>query len=455
MIGDMKRVGRLLLLAGLFLSLMPTVAEAQSDAPPVIQLEATGVVDPFLADYLTSEIASANESGAGAILITIDTPGGSGSATQEITTAMLESDVPIITFVEPAGARASSAGTFILMAGSVAAMAPGTSVGAAHPVGIEGVVQQEKATNAAVSWLVSIAEARDRSTEFAEAAVRDSKSISAEQALTDDVVDLLAPDVPTLLDDIDGMQAPVADGTATLETADATVTEESMNGFFAFLHGLFGPDTAFILFWLGLLLVILEFFVPGGLLGVLGALMLLVAVISVGMLPVQLLGIGFLIASVVLFVIELHQPGLGLPAILGMICLVLGGFTLFDRDVPGATVSPLVIVTVAVLVALFFAFAIQAALRLRGKPAVEPTDLVGQEGVVVRALDPAGTIRLGAEEWSADVGDDEAHMLVGARVRVREVNGLRLLVEPAGDPPVEEPVSTGVSDDSGDEGGIT
>lgn len=428
-----------LLLAGLLLQ--GASAGAQDTPGPVVQLQATGVVDPFLSSYLSSGIREAEEDGASAVLILIDTPGGLSSSTREITQAILNADIPVITYVAPAGARAASAGTFVLMSGSVAAMSPGTNVGAAHPVGASGVISQEKATNDAAASLVSIAEARGRSTAFAEAAVRDSSSITADQALEDDVIDLIAPDVPSLLDAVDGMTVQVADGQAvTLATAGAVVAEENMNWFFGFLHSLLTPDLAFLFFWLGLALLITEFFVPGGILGVVGAIMLLLAIVSFGMLPVQLIGLAFLVASLVLFFVEIQQPGLGIPFFGGLVCLILGGLTLFDRTVPSASVSPWAIGAVAVLMTLFFAYVIQAAIRMRNNPAQSAQDLVGQEALVLRVLDPSGTVRVRAEEWSAD-----APMTIeeGATVRITAVEGLRLKVERVTEPSVPEPTRGG------------
>lgn len=432
----MRRVLSAVLL--LLLGLLAAVGSvgAQTAAAPVVTLDASGVVDPFLASYLVDGIREAEEDGAGAILILIDTPGGLASSTRDITMAILGSDIPVITYVAPPGARAASAGTFILMAGSVAAMAPGTNVGAAHPVGVSGVIAEEKATNDAAAGLQAIAQARDRSIEFAAAAVRDSASITAEQALEGGVIDVIAADVPELLDAVEGMSVPVADGqTVTLETASAPVIEENMNAFYSFLHALLTPDLAFLFLWMGLTLLILEIFVPGGILGTLGAIMLVLAIASIGMLPVQLIGVAFVIASVTLFIIEIQQPGIGLPFIGGLICLILGGVTLFDRSIPAAGVSPWVIGLVAVLVSVFFAFVIQAAIKMRRRPVESSLDLVGQEAVVLRDLDPSGTVRIRAEEWSADA---PTTIEEGATVRVTAVEGLRLKVERVAESSVAE-----------------
>lgn len=419
-------VGLVLLVAGG----LGSSAAGQTGAPDVVQLDMSGTVDPFAASYLDSAIEDVNGTNAAAILITIDTPGGLISSTREITEAILASDIPVITYVSPSGARAASAGTFILLSAPVAAMAPGTNVGAAHPVGVSGVVEEEKATNDAAASIRSLAETYDRNADWAEQAVRESVSISAEEALDEDVIDLIAPDVRTLLEEVDGRTVQLAGGqTVTLETSGATVTERGMNPLTGFLHALLDPNIAFIFFWFGLGLIILEFFAPGGIAGTFGGIMFVLSLVAFGMLPIQPLGIALLILSVVLFVIELNTPGTGLPAIGGGIALVAGGLLLFDPSVPNAQVSPWVIVPVAVLAALFFTFVIRAAIQMRHRPSsMETKQLIGATATVRRALDPEGVVLVDAEEWTAEA---PSYVAVGEKVRITAVDGLRLTVEPA------------------------
>ncbi|MCJ7832218.1 MAG: hypothetical protein MUP92_02070, partial [Actinobacteria bacterium] len=240
-------------------------------------------------------------------------------------------------------------------------------------------------------------------------------------------------------DEVDGISVPVAGGNeATLQTATAPIEHEGMNPWIGFLHGLLSPDIAFIFFWLGLGLLILEIFVPGGIMGTLGAIMLVLAIVAFGMLPVQLIGVAFLFASVVLFIIELKHPGIGAPAIAGAICLVLGGLTLFDRSVPNATVSPWVIAVMAVLVTGFFASVIQVAVKMRRVPVTSEADLKGAEAVVVQTLEPVGTVRINAEEWSASA---PVRVEEGRTVRVTEVDGLQLKVEPISEQDFPEALS--------------
>jgi membrane-bound serine protease (ClpP class) len=349
---------------------------------------------------------------------------------REITQAILNARIPVIGFVSPEGARAASAGTFILMACRVAAMAPGTNVGAAHPVGLSGAIELEKATNDAAASLVEIARINGRNQVWAAAAVRDSASLSAGQALEENVIDVIAPDVPTLFRDIDGRSVEVAGGqTVTLDLANVTIREEPLGAFVGFLHALFDPNLAFIFFWAGLALIAIEFFVPGGIAGTVGALLFITSLVTLGSLPVQLIGVGFLAASVVFFVLEILHPGIGVPTVAGVICVLLGGWFLFDTSVSGVRVSPLVFVPVAAFAALFFLFVVRAAMRMRHRAVVtRDQTLVGREGVAVQDLDPRGVVQVAAENWTADsTGGLIVH---GERVRVVSVDGLRLRVEP-------------------------
>jgi len=448
---DMRTAFRLLAMALMLTGLIAGGAGAQDSAPVVTELGISGVVDPFTASFVKSAIQQSNDAGDDAVLITIDTPGGLDSSMREIVQAIMDSDIPIICYVAPSGARAASAGTFILISCPVAAMAPGTNVGAAHPVGVAGAIEQEKVTNDSVAFIRSLAEQRGRNADWAESAVRDSVSISAEEALDADVIDLVEPDVPTLLNAADGMQVQVAHGeTATVHTAGATLKSVKMNPFFAFLHALFNPDLAFLFFWLGIGLIILEIFVPGGVLGTIGALMLVIAIVSFGMLPVQLIGITLLIASVVFFILELKHPGLGAPAIGGAICLVVGGMFLFDSSVPNSQVSPWLIGLLAVGTVAFFSVVVRSAMRLRHVPPVTGVEnLMGQDAIVLRRLHPQGVVRLGAEEWTAVTDNGPLHK--GTHVTVTGVEGLRLRVEPVSEQTHAAAVPTGPADET--EGG--
>jgi len=403
----------------------------------ILELRIDGVVDPFVADYVRDGIAEAQDEGAAAVLLLIDTPGGLDSSMREITQAILNADVPVIGYVSPQGARAASAGTFILLSTNVAAMAPATNVGAAQPVGLSGAVASQKAVNDAAEYIVSIAETRDRNATWAESAVREAESVSAEEALELGVIDLIAPDVPSLLEEVDGMTVVLADGEpVVLDVAGAPIVERDLGAFVGFLHALLDPNLAFIFFWAGLALIAIEFFVPGGVAGTLGGLMFVASLVALGMLPVQLIGVALLLASVVFFVLELLHPGVGIPAIAGVISILLGGWFLFDSSVPGVRVSPLVILPVAGFAAFFFLVVVRAAMRLRHKEVItREQTLVGVEGKVVRDLMPVGVVQVSAEEWTAEAVRGAPKR--GDRVRVVAMDGLKLKVEPAEEPAPE------------------
>jgi len=426
---ERSRIARTLIGTAFVIAGLASGARAQEAAPTVTHLSLEGVVDPFVADYLREGIQGADE--ASAILLTIDTPGGLDSSMREIIKAIQASPVPVIGYVSPSGARAASAGAFILMATHVAAMAPATNVGASTPVGVSGVTLSKKVEEDAAAYMRTLAEQRDRNAELASTFVTESKSISAEEALEGNVIDLISPSVSALLDEVDGMTVTVAEGQElTLDTAGATVQDVDMSAGAGFLHQLFDPNLAFIFFWLGLALIVLELIVPGHIFsGTVGTILLILAIVSFGFLPVRLIGIAFLVASIVFFVIELKVPGLGWWSAAGIVSLILGGLFLFNPS-GGVSVSPLVIVPVAIVMALFFGVVVAKALEMRHMPAAQgPEAVIGRDGVVLAGgLDPEGVVRVAAEEWRAR--SEAGPLPQGTRIRVTKLDGLVLTVEP-------------------------
>jgi membrane-bound serine protease (ClpP class) len=409
--------------------LAPRLAAASS-APAILALDLRGVVDPFTADYVRGGIASANADGAAAVLLQIDTPGGYDSSMRSIIQAIDASGVPVVCYVSPSGARAASAGTFILTACHIAAMAPGTEVGAAHPVGVSGAIESQKVENDAVAFIRAQAQLRGRNADWAESAVRSSVSVPAEEALRLGVIDVVAPTRTELLRDVDGRRVPVASGAVTLATAGAPITTDAMNPLAFALHSLITPDFAFIFFVLGIVLLVIELLHPGvSVPGILGGLLLVFSLVSFGMLPVELAGVILLCIAVAFFVIELKHPGVGLPAVGGVVFLSLGGVFLFDHAVPGVQVSPWLIAAAAVVALVFFGTVVRASLRARHlPPPAGPEQLIGSEATVVQALVPVGIVRIAAETWTAVTAD--APIAVGEPVRVIGIEGLRLRVEP-------------------------
>ncbi len=405
------------------------------------ELRLSGVVDPFTASYITRGIADANKEGDPAVLLTIDTPGGLDSSMRQIVQAILTSRAPVICYTAPSGARAASAGTFIMLSCPVAAMAPGTNIGAAHPVGVSGAIEQTKVTNDAAAFIRSLAERWGRNADWAERAVRDSVSVAADEAVRIHVADLVSPNTAALLAAVGpcqpGPRARPATGLLARRGAlaipcDASVVERRMGLGASILHGLISPDFAFLFFWFGIALIVIELLHPGiSVPGILGVLFLVAAFISFGLLPVQLIGVVLLVASAGFFLIELKHPGFGAPTVLGLTSLVLGGLYLFNSAVPNARVSLWVIGVLALGVALFFVFVVRAVVEAKRMPRPEgPEELVGLEGVAATDLSPRGQVRARHEVWSAR--STGVPIKAGASVRVVAMEGLRLVVEPAG-----------------------
>jgi membrane-bound serine protease (ClpP class) len=416
------------LIGSVFASLAPVAAT--SAAPTVLALSLEGVVDPFTASYVERGISEANSSNAEAVLLTIDTPGGLSSSMRDIVQSVLGSRVPVICLVGPPGARAASAGTFILLACHVAAMAPGTNVGAAHPVGISGAIESEKATNDAAAYIRSLAEQRGRNATWAERAVRDSVSVSAEQALRLGVIDLVEPDGSKLLGAVDGRTVTVAaEERVTLRTRGASVDTGTMGLGPRILHAVLTPDLAFLFFYLGIGLIIVELLHPGiSIPGVLGILSLVAAFEAFGLLPVTLLGLALLFVSAIAFLVDLKVAH-GAATAIGLIALILGGLFLFDPSVPNAQVSLPLIAAIGAVLALFFFFVVRAVLRARRRPVAAGMEaVIGETGVALTDLDPSGSVRARGETWSARSTGDR--IMRGSQVRVTGMQGLRLEVGP-------------------------
>jgi membrane-bound serine protease (ClpP class) len=436
----MSKTGALGVLLGSLLVLGTSllgVSHGQDGRPTVLSLRLNGVVDPFVATYIANGIDQAEADGDAAVLLTIDTPGGLDSSMRKITKAILNAKVQVICYTAPQGARAASAGTFIMLACPINAMAPGTNIGAAHPVGVSGAIESSKVTNDAAAYIRSLAERWSRNADWAEQAVRNSVSISAEEALRMHVVDLVSPTPAALFRTVatscsGGSGGPVSGDRCPVQPlAGARIEERGMGIGGAFLHGLIDPNIAFLFFYLGLALLVIEILHPGvSVPGILGAVLLITAFVDFGFLPVQLAGVVLLVLSAVFFLLELKHPGIGLPTVGGVITLIFGGLLLFNSSVPNARVSPWLLAAVAIALVLFFGFVVRAVMRARHLPRAAGLEgMAGEVGVAIDDLNPTGRVRARRENWSAEsVGPWIAK---GSPVRVREVRGLRLVVEPA------------------------
>lgn len=408
----------------------------------VLVLPTTGIVDQGMAHYIAEGIAQAEHDGAAAVVIKLNTPGGFLTSTNDIVGTLLESKVPTIVWVAPAGGFAASAGTFITLAANVAVMAPGTSIGAASPVGGQGEdiggTLGDKVKNDAIAKITAIAEARHRNVEWAISAVRDAKSSPASEAVAVGAVDGMASTLDEVLSFANGRAVDVAGETRVLDLAGATPIEVPMSPFLQFIRLLSDPTIAFLLFSLGSAGLLAELWSPNFVTGILGALALILAFIGLGALPLNIGGLLLVILGVVLMGLELTVTSHGLLGFGGLVCFALGASALFTQPVdpfePLARVAPPVIVTVTVTAGSFLALIVYAAIRSRGMAA--PLGTVGSFllppgalGVVRRPLEPIGSIHAAGEEWTARSANDQP-IERGTPIKVVAVDGLTVLVEP-------------------------
>jgi membrane-bound serine protease (ClpP class) len=359
----------------------------------------------------------------------------------DIDRAILESDVPVIAWVAPRGARAASAGVFITYASHLAAMAPGTSIGSASPVSGDGSemtdTMEAKVTNDAVSNIRNLAEFRGRNADWAEQAVREAVNITADEALDLGVINLIAPDIDTLLQEADGQQVTMANGDVlTLNTAGGEVRETSMNLIERFLQLISEPTIAYLLMSFGALGLFLELSNPGGFIpGIVGAICLILGLFALGTLPVNWAGLALIGLAFVLFIIDIFVTSFGVLLLAGMAAFIVGSYLLIDSSVPGYEgVSPVVIWTAAALIAASALFIGGAVLRaMRSKPMTGESSMLGALAEVRRPLDPDGMVFLQGEHWTATRQGDGPAIPIGAVVRVVAVQGLRLFVDPVPD----------------------
>jgi membrane-bound serine protease (ClpP class) len=432
----MKRWG---LSGGLLISGLVLMGAGQAAAQPasrtVIVVSLTGTVDPLSARYVERGIRTGEADHAAAVLIRIDTPGGLSSSMRSIVQAIWRSSVPVVCWTGPTGARAASAGAIIMLGCPVAAMAPGTNIGAAHPVGFSGQVLDEKVTNDAAAYARSLAQAHNRSTDVAEKMVRLSISLTANESLNQRVIDVIAPTQRQLFEDIAGRSI----NGVNVNVSNPQFRAVGMTLIEAILHGAVDPNIAFILFLLGLVGIIFEILHPGITLpGVLGSLAFLTSLVLLGLLPVNIAGVVLLVVGMIFFAFEVHIHSFGVAAALGIGSLILGGLFLFNSSVPNAQVSKWLIVGMALALAAFFTLVVRAVVESRRQPPMRTgtEDLVGAVAVVVRSLDPAGVVRVHREQWSARTTG--AAVPKGASVRVTRVQGLTLEVQQLEPAPVSQ-----------------
>lgn len=407
---------------------------AWAQAARITELEVRGPITPVVAGYVERGIRAANDQRLAAVLVRLDTPGGLDTAMRDIVQAFEASALPVIVYVTPPGARAASAGAFITMAAHVAAMAPNTAIGAASPVGgggeeIKGTMKA-KVTNDAAAYLRGIATSRGRNAAWAERAVREAVSASAEEAVKLKVVDLVAPDVPTLLDRIDGRKVKIGDRTVILKTADADLRPFEMNGIERFLQSISDPSIALLLLNIGMLGLFFELSNPGLIIpGVVGGICLLLGLFALGTLPINAAGIALIGLAFLLFVAELFVPSFGALAVGGIISLVLGALMLVAPGTPGFEVSRPLIATIAGSTGLLMAALGYMAVRAQRRQATTGREgMIGETGEVRQELNPEGQVFTHGELWRAvSLGGPVPK---GAQVRIERVEDLTLYVSP-------------------------
>jgi membrane-bound serine protease (ClpP class) len=385
--------------------------------------------------FVDKAISAAEAGGSTCIVFQLDTPGGDMESMRQIIKRFMASRVPVVVYVSPAGSRAASAGAFITIAAHVAAMAPGTNIGAAHPVsGIPGVqidsIMSGKVTNDAAASIRSIAEKRGRNISWADSAVRKSVSLSETEALKLRVIDLLAPSLDALLDSLDGRVVRLDNGAVdTLRTKGATVERVAMTWHDKFLLAVSKPDLAFIFFMLGLLGLYFEFNTPGAVLpGVVGAISLILAIFAFQVLPVSATGILLIVLSIVLFIIDVKAATHGVLTVGGIVAMFFGSLFLFNSPDPAMHASLQVIIPVVLVTAAFFAIGVWLSVRALGKkPLTGQAGMIGREGDArTRVTKDGGKVFVAGAHWSAWSESDIAE---GSKIKVVAVKGMTLQVE--------------------------
>ena len=436
--GTLQRFVRMAFAAALFsamaLGLPPLALPQQPQQPLVDKMILDDTIQPVSADELKRAIAAANSDGAQALLIQMDTPGGLVDSMREMVGAILGSRVPVIIYVSPSGARAGSAGFFILESADVAAMAPGTEAGAAHVVSGMGKMdptEMQKIENDAAAFLRSYVTRRGRNAEAAAAATEKSHSYTAEEALNQHLIDLVANSDTQLLNELDGREITRMDGSkTTLHLANARIVVLRSTLRDELLGWLVNPNIALLFLVGGALLIYLEFNTPGTIVpGALGTLMVLLAIFALNLLPIRYTAVLLLIAALVLLVLEAKFGGHGALAIAGIVCLTLGTLTLVAAPVPQMGVSPAVAISVSIGFGLITVFLVRLATRARKRKALLGADaLVGYEAKAMEALAPSGHVLVEGEIWRATASQP---VPAGATLRVTGHDQMLLYVAPA------------------------
>lgn len=417
----------------LVLCFIAALAYAQ-ESSKVHVLVYDGVINPVATDVIRSAIQQTEEEGGECLVIELDTPGGLMKSMQKIVKDILSSPIPVVVYVAPSGSRSGSAGVFITYAAHVAAMAPGTNIGAAHPVNLQAgadtsETMMEKVTNDAVAYIRSIAEKRGRNEEWAEEAVRESASIPASEALELNVIDCMVPDLDSLLSWLDGREIEVLEGKKTLRTRDAIKISIELTWRLKLLNVISDPNIAYILLLIGIYGIFFELYNPGAILpGVVGGISLILAFYALHTLPVNYAGLLLILFSIILFVAEIKVPSYGMLTVGGIVSLVFGSIMLFKDSLPFIQVSWKVILFATVITSLFFLIAIGLGLRAqRRKPVTGQEGLVGETGEAVENFSKGkGQVAVHGEIWEAY---SESRIKKGDAIIVVSIENLKVIVK--------------------------
>jgi len=416
----------------IFLTLFSSsVALSEEIRKEVIVITVDGVINPVSAEYIGKSIKKANEKKAEALIIELDTPGGLDTSMRIIVKDIIGSEVPVVVYVSPSGSRAASAGVFITLAAHIAAMAPGTNIGAAHPVGIGekmDKVMAEKATNDAAAYIKSLAARTGRNAKWAEDAVRKSISATEEEALKEKVIDLVSKDLNSLLSDIDSRKVRTIMGEKVLMTAKANVTREEIGIRHKILNLISDPNIAYILMLLGFYGLFFELTNPGTLFpGVVGGICLILAFYAFQTLPVNYAGLLLIILAIILFILEVKIISHGVLTIGGIIAMIIGSLMLFESPAPFMKLSLSIILPAVIITTLFFTLTFGLAFKAyRRKPITGSEGLVGVNGITDTDITKnGGMVLLHGERWAA-YSDEPVSK--GEKIIIEAVSGLRVKV---------------------------
>lgn len=412
---------------------VPVHAEAPASVGPVVVATYEGVINPVAAEYLHDALSEAHTLGASALVIKLDTPGGLDTSMRLIIKDITAAPFPVVVYVSPSGGRAASAGVFITLAGHVAAMTPGTNIGAAHPVAMGGgemdKTMKEKVENDSVAYIKSIAEQRGRNVAWAEDAVRKSVSVTEREALKLKIIDLVVEDVPMLLKQLDGRTVLLQTGPTVLRTAGVAVREFPMGLRLELLKTLSDPNIAYLLMTIGTIGIMAELYNPGAILpGIVGAISLILAFYSLQSLPVNYAGVLLVVLGIVFFILEATVTSYGLLAIGGVASMILGSLMLIKTDAEFLQLSWGTIVPVVAFAAITTMLIVGMAVRaMHRQPMTGSEGMVGSIGVAKTALAPQGQLAIHGELWEAV---SEHPLQPGDQAEVTRVQGLTLYVKP-------------------------